>query len=261
MPSAIAVIFYLGAWALLLHFALRRENLKPSRVLLIIAIGALAHSISVFSAIKTPTGYSFGFFSVASLIFFAINVIVATSSIRKPLHNLFLLLLPLSILAILLSILFDASTKAETNLSTGIVIHILFSVLAYAIFTIASFHALLLAYQNHKLKNKHPRGVMGLLPPLQTMETLLFELVWAGEILLSLALITGSLFLEDMFAQHLAHKVVLSILAWLIYAILLFGRHVLAWGGTAAIKWAIGGFAVLATAYFGSKFVLEFVLV
>lgn len=258
--SGIAVLCYLGAWALLLHFALRRKAIESSKVMLIISVGAVAHGMSAYTSIHLPTGFSFGFFKMASVIFWAINVIVIFSSIRKPLHNLFILLLPFSILAVAVSVIFEESTRESMHLGFGMFMHILLSILAYAIFTIASFHALLLAWQNRKLKLKQPHRVMGLLPPLQTMETLLFEFVWVGEILLTLALITGALYLENMFAQHLSHKIVFSSLAWLIYATLLFGRHKLGWGGMAAIKWTLGGFIALATAYFGSKFVLELIL-
>lgn len=259
ITSGIATLCYLGAWALLIHFVLRRQPIQASSVLFIIAAGAVAQGISAYSSIHLSTGFSFGFFEMASVIFWAINIIVIFSSVRKPLHNLFILLLPFSILAILVGAVFE-STKT-IQLSVGIFAHILLSILAYAIFTIASFHALLLAWQNRKLKLKQPHRVMGLLPPLQTMETLLFEFVWVGEILLTLALITGSLYLDDMFAQHLSHKIVFSMLAWLIYATLLFGRHKLSWGGMSAIKWTLGGFIALATAYFGSKFVLELILI
>lgn len=259
ITSALAVLCYLAAWALLLHFVLRREQLQADRVLLIIAAGVIAHCVAAYSAIHLPSGFSFGFYKVASLIFWAINLIVVLSSLRKPVHNLFILLLPFSILAIVVSIVFDSS-KDTTEISLGIFFHILLSILAYAIFTIASVHALLLAWQNRKLKLKQPNSVMGILPPLQTMETLLFEFVWVGEILLTLSLATGALFLENMFAQHLAHKIVFSLIAWLIYATLLFGRHRLGWGGTSAIKWTLGGFVALATAYFGTKLVLELIL-
>lgn len=256
--SALAVLCYLGAWALLLHYVIRREKIQASKVLMIIAAGVVVHGVSAYSVLHQHQGFSFGLFNVASIIFWAINLIVVLSSIRKPLHNLFILLLPFSILAILVSLVFNTNKTLE--LSLGIFAHILLSILAYAIFTIASFHALLLAWQNRKLKLKQPHSVMGLLPPLQTMETLLFEFVWVGEILLTFALLTGSLFLENMFAQHLSHKVVFSAIAWMIYAILLFGRHRLGWGGMSAIKWTIGGFVALAIAYFGSKFVLELLL-
>ena len=92
------------------------------------------------------------------------------------------------------------------------------------------------------------------------MEVMLFELLWVGLILLSLSIGTGMLFLEDMFAQHLVHKTVLSIVGWVILAILLFGRLRFGWRGKTAIRWTLAAFAFLMLAFFGSKLVLEFIL-
>jgi ABC-type uncharacterized transport system permease subunit len=92
------------------------------------------------------------------------------------------------------------------------------------------------------------------------MEALLFELLWCGEILLTIAIITGFIFLDDLFAQHLVHKTVFTLLAWCIYAILLWGRHAKGWRGNTALRWTLGGFCLLMLAYFGSKFVLEVLL-
>ena len=92
------------------------------------------------------------------------------------------------------------------------------------------------------------------------MEYLLFRLIWTGEVLLALAILTGALFLENMFAQHLAHKTVLSIVAWLVFAVLLWGKHRLGWRGTTAVRWTLTGFGLLILAYLGSKFVLEVLL-
>jgi len=95
---------------------------------------------------------------------------------------------------------------------------------------------------------------------LQTMEKLLFQLIATGFVLLSLSLLSGFLFVENLFAQHLVHKTVLSILAWLVFGILLVGRIKQGWRGQTAIRWTLGGFASLMLAYFGSKIVLEWVL-
>lgn len=260
MFSAIAVLFYIGAWAILLHFVLRGEPLKPSRVLWITAVGLGFHGIAVYFSLVAETGYQFGFFKVPSLFMWVINSIVLLSSLKKPLHNLFLLLLPFSIIAILVGLVFDAPVAFTEQRSAGVIVHILLSILSYSLLTIASLQALLLAYQNKRLKEKHPKGFIGLLPPLQTMETLLFELVWAGELLLTLSILSGAIFIEDMFAQHLVHKTVFSIISWFIYAILLWGRHTIGWRGSAAIRWTLGGFVALMLAYFGSKLVLEVIL-
>jgi ABC-type uncharacterized transport system permease subunit len=98
------------------------------------------------------------------------------------------------------------------------------------------------------------------MPPLQTMEALLFQIIAVGELLLSVALLSGFVYLEDIFAQHLMHKTVLSIFAWLVFAVLLWGRWRLGWRGKLAIRWTLAGFVALMLAYFGSKFVLELVL-
>lgn len=98
------------------------------------------------------------------------------------------------------------------------------------------------------------------IPPLQTMEKLLFDSIVAGFIGLTLALLSGFVFLQDLFAQHLAHKTVLSIIAWLVFATLLAGRFTLGWRGRTAIRWTLSGFISLMLAYFGSKLVYEFII-
>jgi|TARA_B110000259_G_scaffold187781_1_gene243301 ABC-type uncharacterized transport system permease subunit len=92
------------------------------------------------------------------------------------------------------------------------------------------------------------------------MEALLFELIWAGQILLTLSLLSGFLFYDDFFAQKLAHKVVFSLVAWLVYATLLWGRHYRGWRGNKAIRWTWAGFSAMLVGYLGSKFVVEFLL-
>jgi len=189
-----------------------------------------------------------------------INSVVLLSSLRKPLRNLFLFLLPFSIIAIGIDNTLGLGHQHMVLLSPGLAAHVVLSILAYSLLTIASLQALFLAYQNRLLKRKQLRGVVGLLPPLQTMESLLFELLWAGQILLTLSILSGAIFIESLFAQHLVHKTTFSILSWVIYAVLLWGRHALGWRGNVAIRWTLCGFAALMLAYFGSKLVLEVIL-
>lgn len=92
------------------------------------------------------------------------------------------------------------------------------------------------------------------------METLLFRFIGAGFVLLTLALATGFMYLEDIFAQHLVHKTVLSIASWAVFGALLLGRLFMGWRGRTAVRWTLSGFGVLLLAYFGSKIMLEWVL-
>jgi ABC-type uncharacterized transport system permease subunit len=98
------------------------------------------------------------------------------------------------------------------------------------------------------------------LPPLQTMEALLFNLLWAGIAVLTLAIGSGFLFLEDMFAQRVVHHTVLAIASWCVYAALLAGRQVFGWRGSTAVRWTLIAFLLLVLGYFGSKFVIEILL-
>jgi ABC-type uncharacterized transport system permease subunit len=110
------------------------------------------------------------------------------------------------------------------------------------------------------LRVRQPAGFVRSLPPLETMESLPFQMIAAGFVLLTLALLSGFAFLEDMFAQHLVHKTVLSCLGWLVFGGLLLGRFRYGWRGRTAIIWTLSGFVILILAYFGSKAVIELIL-
>lgn len=257
--NLIAIFFYVLAGIYLLRKVLRQETAERSLVLGLTALALVIHGVGVYGLSIREQGFQLGFFAVSSLIFWVINLIVLISSLRKPLHNLFIMLFPLSALAVSASLI-GHTDKPELMLSYTLAGHILLSILAYSLLTIATLQALLVAYQNHQLKHRQATGIIRMLPPLQTMESLLFELLWAGQIILTLSILTGIVFLDDIFAQHLAHKTAFSIVAWLIYALLLWGRHALGWRGYTAIRWTLVGFSMLMLAYFGSKLVLEVIL-
>jgi ABC-type uncharacterized transport system permease subunit len=257
--NILAIVLYTAAGIYCIRQVMAQQPVPPRHLAGFALCALLVHGVGVFQLSFAPTGFNLGFFTVSSLLFWVINVIVLLSSLKKALHNLFILLFPLSALAVAASLL-GQTRIAQIELSYGLASHVVLSVLAYSLMTIATLQALLLAYQNHQLRHKQPSGSIRLLPPLQTMESLLFEFLWAGQILLTLSITSGIWFLEDIFAQHLAHKSVFSLIAWFIYALLLWGRHQLGWRGYKAIRWTLGGFASLLLAYFGSKLVLEIIL-
>lgn len=138
--------------------------------------------------------------------------------------------------------------------------HVILSLLSYGLFTLAALLALLMRLQEKAIKGGRPGRLMRLMPPLEAAELAMFVCVGLGFFLLSLAIFSGLIFVENMLAQHLVHKTVLSFLAWLLFAILLFGRWRFGWRGQTAAAWTLGGFAALILAYFGSRFVLELIL-
>jgi len=232
-----------------------------TRKLPMFALLALAaHGVLLYASIVTDQGLRLGFFDAASLVAWVAVLVLIAGATRRPLDNLGLLVLPLAALLILPSVLWPESRPVSAERNLGTEVHVLVSVLAFALLTIAACQSLLLAYQEQRLGRKRPGGLMHVLPPLKTQEQLLFQLIALGFFLLTLSLATGVAFVADMLAQHLVHKTMLSIIAWLIFGVLLWGRRRYGWRGRTAVRLSLAGFIVLGLAYFGSKLVLEIIL-
>lgn len=242
------------------HWGDANTKASPTKDHLIAFIALALHWWITFSNTIIDTGYMLSFTTTANIVAVFISSLVFTASLRMPINSLASPTYGIASIALVILWANPFPTPSASNISSGLVSHVLLSLLAYATFTIAALHAVLLSAQEQRLKKRQTSKLLRFLPSLQSMEQLLFQIIWAGEILLSLGILSGFIFLEDMFAQHLVHKTMLSLLAWCIFAILLWGRHVLGWRGNTAVKFTLGGFAVLMLAYFGSKLVLEVIL-
>jgi ABC-type uncharacterized transport system permease subunit len=179
-----------------------------------------------------------------------------------PLLGLHSLVLPFATMSAALPP-FLAPTRAIENTELwAFKLHLLIAMLAYSLFTIASLHVLLMRMlQRHLHRPALPIGLRHL-PPLLTMEALLFKMIWAGFICLTLTLMSGIIFSEEIFhkAVQFNHKTVFGIFSWMVFATLLIGRHRYGWRGRIAIRWTLIGFLFLVLAYLGSKFVIEILL-
>jgi len=222
-------------------------------------VATLLHGWLLLQLLFMEQGLNLGVFNAISLLTWLISAILVVSAVVRPTENLGIIAFPGAGLAIALGSV--TSTNHFTSVTnTPLEIHILISVAAYSMLSIAAVQAILLTIQDRHLRNKRPGGFIRALPPLQTMETLLFQIIALGFILQSLSLFTGFIFLENMLAQHLVHKTVLSLIAWLVFGILLWGRWQFGWRGRTAIRWTLTGFVALALSYIGSKMVLEVIL-
>jgi len=146
--------------------------------------------------------------------------------------------------------------------STLFKVHLAMAFAAYSLFTIAALHAMLIALAEKHLHKAVPPTIVAGLPPLLTLEKLLFRMIQVGFALLTLTLLSGLFFAEEIFGKALPlnHKTVFGMAAWLIFATLLLGRRVYGWRGRTAISWTLAGFMSLLLAYVGVRFVLEVVL-
>jgi ABC-type uncharacterized transport system permease subunit len=258
--APVCALLYLASTGLqLLHLSQRRQQVN--RAVFFLGVAALtSHALIVWKIVFHHSGVDLGFFKIAALIFLVINLACITSLMRRPLQNLLIVLFPLSAVAVLVSTFAPDTAPLLTHLGSGMILHISSSILAYAVLTLAAIQAAILALQDSQLKQRHTRGIIQILPPLQLMENMLFELLWIGLALLTIAIVSGAIFIEDIFGQSLVHKTVLTLVAWALFATLLWGHYKLGWRSKTAVRFTLIGFALLMLAFFGSKLVLELIL-
>jgi len=206
------------------------------------------------------------FLSVGAVLSAILLVTVAIHWAGSFLHNLRglqLFVFPLAGLCALAPAAFTPREALPGEAPWMLATHIVVALLAYGLLTIGALHALLLSVLNRRLRagGSLPPALAGL-PPLLTLESLLFRILVAGFALLSATVLSGLLFSEELFGIPLAftHKNVFTLLSWAIFAALLAGRFVFGWRGRVALRWTLWGFGALVIAYLGSRFILDVVL-
>ena len=222
-------------------------------------VAMLLQATALNSLIIQPEGLNLGFFAAFSLIAWLISIQILLSSIYRRIESLGIVVFPISGFASIIASLHFSDHLIYIT-SHAIQGHVMVSIIAYSLITLGAFQAGLLAYQDRSIRQHQPGGFIRYLPPLHDMETLLFQFLGFGFICLSASLLSGFFYVEDLFAQHLVHKTVLSIVGWIILAVLLYGRFRFGWRGKTAINWTLSAFVFLMLAFFGSKLVLEFIL-
>ncbi len=260
----LALSFYLAAGSLLAIQLIKGQALAKTARLGVLALatgGLVLHGALLLSRLGLAGELNLALTSAFSLVAWVVAVLFIVVSLVRPIENLGILILPFAGLTVLIEWLWPGSRLLQQP-GTPQTIHIVVSMLAYGLLTLSAVQAVLLSLQERRLHGHHPGGFVRALPPVQTMETLMFQLIVAGFLLLTGTVVSGLFFSEQVFGRplRLNHHTVLAILAWTVYGILLFGRWRLGWRGRVAVRWTLAGFALLVVGYFGSKFVLEIVL-
>src|SRR6185295_9332904 len=186
------------------------------------ALGLAAIAIAVHFMIVLGIhqgGINLHFFAALSLVGLVVAALTLLVNLFRPVAGLGVLVFPLA--AVLLAISsWLAPTTTPLPIEWQIKLHVTFAILGYGVLAIAALLAILLALQEQALRNHRlDSGLIRALPPLTLTETLMFRLIGAGFVLLTLTLLSGVLFVDNLFAQHLVHKTVLSIAAWIVFGV------------------------------------------
>lgn len=252
-------------------FAAASGMTMPGRVLLFVAL--LAHGLLLHTTIFPHDAMVFGFAFALSAMFWLGASIYWIESFFFPLDGLRLLVVPLACVASLLPLLFGGVRVLPYAAAPLFKLHFVIANIAYGLLTIAALHAVLMLFAERRLHglrgSLEHRASSGwftswldTLPPLLTLEKLLFRLIAAGFVLLTLTLISGILFSEQLVDRALTfdHKTVFAFLSWLMFGALLTARRMSGWRGRAALRWVLASFVALLLAYVGSRFVFEVLL-
>jgi len=256
-----ALALYLAA-ALLIWRGQRTGSTAPRLGILALVAGALLLHGAVLYSDLFQDSLNLGLTNSASLVAWAVIALFLLAALFEPIDSLGILILPVGALTLLEAWLWPGTVTAPSAASPAQAAHIVISLLSYSLLSVAMVQSIVLGLQERALHRRQAGGFLRNLPPLETMERLLFRMIGVGFLLLTLTLVSGVFFAEQVFGKPLRfnHHIVLSIVAWLVFGTLLVGRWRFGWRGRTAVRLTVAGFVLLVLGYFGTKFVLEVIL-
>jgi ABC-type uncharacterized transport system permease subunit len=256
LAITLLLLYAASAWVMLRSAS--NPRLSPIAWALVLA-AIFAHTDAIVRMMRIDGPVSIGLLEALSLLAWTLAVLACFICIER--QNRVLGAILLASAAVGAAATGSGRTYAEENVpGWELTAHILLSMAAAALLFAAAVTALLLVFLDRRLRTRRLADLPSVLPPLDALERVMFRLIGAGFVLLTLALLTGFVFVTNLFEQHLVHKTVLSLIAWVLFGTLLIGRTRYGWRGRGAVRWTLSGFGVLTLAYFGAKFVLETVL-
>lgn len=255
--SLITVFIYIGITVFeALRFA-GKINLFRLSAIFFGYIAISLHGLLLYWWVDTATGQNLAFFNMISLMTWLVAVLVMFAALYKSVDGLIILICPLAGISILLVMFFPAENVIDTGANPKQLIHILLAVLTVSVLCVAALQAILLALQEYQLRYKRGIWWWKNFPPLETMETFLFQMIGFGFALLSIVIVTSLSFFHALLVHQMAQKAVIVVLAWFVFAGLIVGRCFFGWRGRKAIYGTLSGVGLLILAYWSSKLILE----
>lgn len=236
-----------------------REQLKrcaerSTPWLLFMSIAITIWALIVISPV-TQKGVNFTLASGIALASIIIQTIYAFGVLRHGIHGLGLFVLPITGLPLVMIPFLPQAHIARwihtsSLLETG---HLLISLLAYAILTLAAVHALMQLLLDRALKKKQMGSITNAMPSLIEIHAHMFAQVRLATWLVGISILTGLSWqwIELHRFALFSHKVLLALFSFAVLILVLSKRHQARWTGSAASKLVIAAYALLLLAYFG----------
>ncbi len=255
--AALAGLLYLASGATLAKaFVNSQARLRVAGIVLA-ALAVAAHAGFAWLKLGTALGWDVNFINILSLAGLMVALVLLLTGIGARSLEAGVLVFPGVAILVFVQWLSNPAPVYVGHMPPMLQFHVLAALLAFSLLTLAAVNAILLWVQDYLLRTPRPISQLELLPPLIVLEQLMFRLILAGWLLLTLTLAAGLTFVYDLLSQHLMHKTVLSLISWLLFGLLLGARWWLGWRGRRAVNWTLVAMAFLVLAYFGSRVVLE----
>jgi len=262
---AVAALYVTCTWALWPDAPPRSDHparIPPLPVNGLLFAAVVLHAWLALRDIVSPGQLDLSLANTPSVLAWFVVVLAWSTGLLRTLPVVGAVVLPIAAVASLLPALWVNPHHFSYAGDPIAIAHIIVATIAYALFTIAAVQALVMLGLEKRLHRRLPETGAGAMPPLLTLERVLFRMIVTGFVLLTLTLVSGMFFSEQIFGKPVTftHKVVFSVLAWVTFGALLWGRARYGWRGRVAVRWLLTGTVFLFLAYIGYKFVLEVLL-
>lgn len=253
----ICIVLYLSAAVLVGSRLFHHQGPNPKLTAIPAFLALTAHLYLLSLSMLLGDGTNMSMINVASLIAWLVTFTLTVASFSFSTAILMPVVFSFSAIVVLMAFIVPDIQSIKIHMQPALIVHITLALFAYGCLSIAVLYAMQLAYINNRLKQKKTSILHPSLPPLMTVETIFFKLLLVGTVLLALSLISGFIFLDNMWAKEQAHKTILSIMAWLVFLVTTIGHQKWGWRGKPVLSATFIGAFILTLAYFGSRFVRE----
>jgi ABC-type uncharacterized transport system permease subunit len=264
-----------AAWLLLSGVALRSSRVAlpagPAAApradarleIVLVPLALVLHAALLYRRVLTDDGLDLNVANAISMLVWLTVLIYWLASLAfEGLSGMLGMMAPVAFLAVAFHAVMPRHHVVTYGGDAFFVLHFGVAMLAYSLFIVATVHALVMLAEEKWLHRGVLPPFLRTLPPLLVMEALLFRILLAAFVLLTLTVVSGVFFSEQLFGKpfQFNHKTVFAIVSWFIFGGLLAGHYLRGWRGRTAVYWTLAGFTALMLAYVGSKAVLEIVL-
>jgi ABC-type uncharacterized transport system permease subunit len=170
-------------------------------------------------------------------------------------HAAGLVLPPVALFLAVAALLFSVGRPDDSALTTQgwFVFHTAIATAGVGALAVTFAMSLLFLVKERALKSKRPLRVLGMLPTLEALDRVAYRALLYGFPLLTLGIATGMVYSSREHGRLWiwGAKEVFPVLAWVVFAVLLWGRFARGLAGRRSAIWAITGFAFALLTFIG----------